>query len=126
MTAGKKYEYLWSIGPKREPVDCHASEYIHHLLDWVQHQLDDEEIFPSMSADKGFPEDYMGICKTIATRLFRVYAHIYHHHLAEVKMLKEEAHMNTSLKHFIYFIQEFGLVSPGDLDPLKDYIQTLK
>lgn len=125
MTAGTKYEYLWSFGPKRAPVDCCASEYIHHLLDWVQEQLDDEEVFPSTSVDKEFPPDYEDTCRAISKRLFRVYAHIYHHHLHDVRRLQEEAHMNTSLKHYIYFVQEFGLVSEKDLDPLKEYIQNL-
>lgn len=123
MTAGKKYQYLWSYGPERQPVEYSAFEYIHLLLAWVQEQLDDESIFPSMSIEKGFPADYIEICKTIAKRLMRVYAHIYHHHLQEVRKLKEEAHMNTSLKHFIYFVSEFELVSNSELDPLKDYIQ---
>lgn len=122
MTAGKKYEYLWCQGPKREPVDLCASKYIHHILDWVQEQLDNEDVFPSRSLDKDFPPDFTITCQAIAKRLLRVYAHIYHHHLDMVNKLKEEAHMNTSLKHFIYFIQEFNLVTSYDLDPLKEFI----
>lgn len=122
MTAGKKYEYLWCHGPKREPVDCNAPKYIHHVLDWVQEQLDDEDVFPSCSLDKDFPPDFTNICQTIAKRLLRIYAHVYHHHLDKVNKLKEEAHMNTSLKHFIYFVQEFNLVTSSDLDPLKEFI----
>jgi len=125
MTAGKKYEYWWSKGPDRRPVESCASDYIDHLLDWVQEQLDDEEVFPSLSVDKKFPKNFNIVCQTIARRLFRVYAHICHHHLNTVKNLKEEAHMNTSLKHFIYFIKEFDLVPENELEPLKDYIENL-
>lgn len=123
MTAGKKYEYLWSN--HSEPVELYASQYIHHMLDWVQEQLSDEDIFPSLSF-RDYPPNFIDICRVIAKRLFRVYAHIYHHHLAEIKEdLKIEAHMNTSLKHFIYFVQEFNLVCVEDLEPLRDHIEIL-
>ena len=52
-----------------------------------------------------FPKNFMQIAKTILKRLFRVYAHIYHQHFREVVSLGEEAHLNTSFKHFIYFVQ---------------------
>lgn len=45
------------------------------------------------------------MAKTILKRLFRVYAHIYHQHFPEVVQLGEEAHLNTSFKHFIFFVQ---------------------
>lgn len=124
MTAGKKYEFLWSTrSPRRESVELCATQYIHHLLDWVQEQLDDETVFPTQSKNR-FPDDYIDTCKVIVKRLFRVYAHIYHHHMEEVKALEEGAHMNTSLKHFTYFVQEFKLMSDTDLEPLREYIQS--
>lgn len=121
MTLGKKYEYLWS-NERRESMSFSASQYINHLLDWVQEQLDDDDIFPSSSHDKEFPDNYLDVCKTITKRLIRVYAHIYHNHLDKVRELKEEAHMNTSLKHFIYLAQEFDLLTESGLEPMNDYI----
>ena len=125
MSAGKNHVYLWSYDPRYEPVECCAKEYIKRLLHWVREQLEDEEIFPSLSIDKDFPSNFMETCKSIAKRLFRVYANIYHHHLHEVRILKEKPHMNSGLKHFIYFIQEFDLVPQNELDPLKDFFQIL-
>ena len=125
MTASRKYEYSWSYDSDNQFFTGCASDYIEHLLTWVQEQLDDEEIFPSRSAEKEFPTEFKKICQLIARRLFRVYAHIYHHHLTKVKSLREEAHMNTSLKHFIYFVKEFELVTESELEPLKDYIERL-
>lgn len=52
-----------------------------------------------------FPKNFLSIAKTILKRLFRVYAHIYHQHFTEVVQLGEEAHLNTSFKHFIFFVQ---------------------
>ena len=120
MTASRKYEYLWSTD--RRPIERCASDYTNHLLQWVQEQLDDEEIFPSMSVDKEFPDNFRQICETIARRLLRVFAHIYYHHKDSVRT--HEAHMNTSLKHFIYFVKEFNLVSVTELEPLKDFIES--
>ena len=59
------------------------------------------------------------IAKTILKRLFRVYAHIYHQHFKEIVSLGEEAHLNTSFKHFVYFIQEFELIDKKELAPLQ-------
>lgn len=52
-----------------------------------------------------FPKNFMSVAKTILKRLFRVYAHIYHQHFDPVIQLQEEAHLNTSFKHFIFFVQ---------------------
>lgn len=52
-----------------------------------------------------FPRNFQAIAKTILKRLFRVYAHIYHQHFTQVVQLGEEAHLNTSFKHFIFFVQ---------------------
>ncbi len=72
-----------------------------------------------------FPRNFLSIAKTILKRLFRVYAHIYHQHFQQVIQLREEAHLNTSFKHFIYFIQEFGLVDKKELAPLQELIDKL-
>ena len=72
-----------------------------------------------------FPKNFLSIAKTILKRLFRVYAHIYHQHFSQVIQLREEAHLNTSFKHFIYFIQEFQLVDKRELAPLQELIDKL-
>lgn len=125
MTAGPKYEYHWADGHAiKKPIKCSAPRYIDYLMSWVQDQLDDELLFPS-KIGVPFPKNFLSISKTILKRLFRVYAHIYHQHFKEVVMLKEEAHLNTSFKHFVYFIQEFGLVEKKELAPLQELIDRL-
>jgi hypothetical protein len=57
-----------------------------------------------------FPKNFMSVAKTILKRLFRVYAHIYHQHFDPVIQLQEEAHLNTSFKHFIFFVQVGWLI----------------
>ncbi|TRY80548.1 hypothetical protein TCAL_04799 [Tigriopus californicus] len=93
-------------------------------MTWVQDQLDDEALFPS-KIGVPFPKNFLQIAKTILKRLFRVYAHIYHQHFGEVVSLGEEAHLNTSFKHFIYFVQEFELIEKKELAPLQELIDRL-
>jgi len=93
-------------------------------MTWVQDQLDDESVFPSKIGIP-FPKNFISLSKTILKRLFRIYAHIYHQHFKEVVMLEEEPHLNTSFKHFVYFIQEFGLVEKKELAPLQELIDRL-
>lgn len=40
--------------------------------------------------------------------------------------LELEPHLNTSFKHFIYFIDEFSLVEEKELAPLAELIQEFK
>ena len=154
MSAGPKYEYHWADGRSvKKPIKCSAPKYIDFLMTWVQDQLDDESLFPS-KIGVPFPKDFMLIgkycyrsfmlaflkiqrtsnciyfylyftAKTILKRLFRVYAHIYHQHFKEVVSLGEEAHLNTSFKHFIYFVQEFELIEKKELAPLQELIDRL-
>ena len=54
-----------------------------------------------------------------------MYAHIYHQHFGQVVNLGEEAHLNTSFKHFIFFVQEFSLIDKRELAPLNELIEKL-
>lgn len=125
MQAGAGYRYLWSDGQTYlEPTELSAPEYITLLLNWVEQQFDDESIFPQ---DKGstFPDDFIKIVKNIMKRLFRVYAHIYYHHLENISTLKLERHLNTSFKQFIIFSNEFDLIPPDQLEPLKVQVDAI-
>ncbi len=56
----------------------------------------------------------------------RCYAHIYHEHMRTIDELGIQAHLNTSFKHFYYFVSEHKLVEKKDLDPLSFVISELK
>lgn len=125
MSAGPKYEYHWCDGVQfKKPVKLSAPEYVDYLMTWVQNQLDDETIFPS-KIGVPFPKNFPSVAKNIFKRLFRIYAHIYHAHFPKVVSLGEEAHLNTSFKHFIFFVQEFNLIDKKELAPLQELINTL-
>lgn len=102
MNAGPKYEYLWADGKEvKKALRVSAPEYIDFLMTWVQKQLDDETVFPS-KIGVPFPKTFQSSVRQIFKRLFRVYAHIYHAHFRViVHELGEEAHLNTSFKHFV-------------------------
>merc|ERR1719433_1047205 len=85
----------------KKPIKCSAPKYIDYLMTWVQDQLDDETLFPSKIGVKFLP------------------------HFQEVVSLGEEAHLNTSFKHFIYFVQEFQLIEKKELAPLQELIDRL-
>jgi len=124
MSAGPKYQYLWSDCPGKTPIKLSAPEYIDKLMSWVQGILDDESIFPSR-VDTPFPKDFKDVVKNIFKRLFRVYAHIYYSHFSKICTLGAEAHLNTCFKHFYFFIQEFNLIEKRELSPLQELITTL-
>lgn len=52
-------------------------------------------------------------------RLFRVYAHIYHHHDTTIVELDEKDMLNTIFKHFVYFVLYYDLVDVRELAPLQ-------
>eukprot|EP01126_Amoeba_proteus_P019476 TRINITY_DN2004_c0_g1_i9.p1 TRINITY_DN2004_c0_g1~~TRINITY_DN2004_c0_g1_i9.p1 ORF type:complete len:107 (-),score=18.16 TRINITY_DN2004_c0_g1_i9:310-630(-) len=84
MSAGPKYQYLWMDGAKyKKPTDLSAPEYVDHLMDWIEQQLEDPSIFPP-TTDQPFPRDFLKIISNIFKRMFRVYAHIYYSHFAEM------------------------------------------
>jgi len=125
MAAGPKYEYHWADGVEiKKPIKVTAPQYVEYLMTWVQKQLDDETAFPS-KIGVPFPKNFSTIVKNIFKRLFRVYAHIYHSHFPTIVDLGEEAHLNTSFKHFIFFVQHFDLIDKRELAPLADLIASL-
>jgi len=125
MSASSKYEYKWADGQQvKKPIQCSAPQYIDYLMTWIQDQLDNETLFPS-KIGVPFPKNFQECAKSIFKRLFRVYAHIYHHHFEEVKSLQEEAHLNSSFKHFMFFVEEFNLVEKKELSPLSELIERL-
>lgn len=124
MSAGKKYEYLmWPTPTTPKPHAVSAPNYVTALLEWIEQQLDDERVFPREAA---FPSDFENhTIKTIFKRMFRVYAHIYHGHLAQIEQMNEQKHLNTCFKHFWYFCKEFDLVDAQEQRPLAHIIEQL-
>lgn len=126
MSAGSQYQYLWADGVViKKPIQVSAPQYVDLLMNWVETQLNDEQIFP-LQATTAFPKNFVAVIKTIFKRLFRVYAHIYHSHFPKVVGLGAEAHLNTCFKHFIYFVDEWNLIDEKELKPMEQLIKDMK
>lgn len=128
MTAGDEYEYLWQDPTSlryRKATKVSAPEYIECLMEWIQKNFSDPEIFPTALGIE-FAPNAMGIFKNILKRLFRVYAHICCHHFEQITELGLQPHFNTSLKHFVLFCNNFDLVDSQEYGPLAELIQLLE
>ncbi|KAJ8298748.1 hypothetical protein KUTeg_022808, partial [Tegillarca granosa] len=83
------YDYLWCDGlTYKKPTALPAPKYITLLMEWVESQINDENIFP-VKVGVPFPKNYM-----------------------------PEAHVNTCYKHYYYFVNEYNLVDKKELEPL--------
>ncbi|EGP87692.1 uncharacterized protein MYCGRDRAFT_42543 [Zymoseptoria tritici IPO323] len=109
MKATDEFEYLWHDPPSfPKPTRLPAPTYISHLLSWTSAHLSNSTLFPTHPGVP-FPSNFSATIRTIFKRLYRVYAHIYCHHYGVVRGLGLEPHLNTGFKHYVLFVEEFGL-----------------
>jgi MOB kinase activator 1 len=101
-----------------------APEYVEQMLLWTRSQIDDESIMPTQMG-VGFSKKFEPIIKQVFKRLSRVYGHLYMVHFDTFKEFGVDTILNTSFKHFVYFVQEFQLVSKKDLMPLEGLIASI-
>eukprot|EP01126_Amoeba_proteus_P028674 TRINITY_DN2825_c0_g2_i3.p1 TRINITY_DN2825_c0_g2~~TRINITY_DN2825_c0_g2_i3.p1 ORF type:complete len:160 (+),score=18.45 TRINITY_DN2825_c0_g2_i3:356-835(+) len=122
MGAGPKFVYLWADGVKiTRGIQVSASEYVEHLMNWFVSLLNNTELFPTKLNKEFLPRFIPTMC-TVYKKFFRVYAHIYHTHLAHIIALGIEDHLNASFRQFMEIVFQFRLVSCTDLIPLMDLI----
>ncbi|KAI1239804.1 hypothetical protein IHE44_0011236, partial [Lamprotornis superbus] len=118
MSGGPKYEYRWQDDLKyKKPTALPAPQYMNLLMDWIEVQINNEDIFPTR-VGVPFPKNFLQICKKILCRLFRVFVHVYIHHFDRIILMGAEAHVNTCYKHFYYFVTELNLIDRKELEPL--------
>lgn len=73
-----------------------------------------------------FPRTFLTSVKVIYTRLFRIFAIVYSHHFTKLEQLGAVSHLNTSFKHFMFFVWEFDLIVPTELQALEEIVEELK
>eukprot|EP00026_Physarum_polycephalum_P019444 Phypoly_transcript_21463.p1 GENE.Phypoly_transcript_21463~~Phypoly_transcript_21463.p1 ORF type:complete len:127 (+),score=7.77 Phypoly_transcript_21463:50-382(+) len=100
-----------------------ADEYIDRLIIWISEQLEDPAIFPNYSNNSPM---FLPTIKKIMTRIYRVYAHIYHCHWERVKAVGGEAHINKCFKHLCDFAVEYKLITSQEMAPMQHTINELK
>lgn len=87
MSGGPKYEYLWCDNETyKKPTKLSAPQYIGLLMEWVEKQINDDQVFP-VSVGTPFPKNFHGVCKKVLSRLFRVFVHVYIHHFDRITQL---------------------------------------
>lgn len=122
------------VGMTRPPtVFCEicARDYMQNTVVWGHSKLTDQSLVPiHENCDyKPIPHKrFWNEAKKIMRRFFRIYAHGYLSHYADIKAHAAsggddvEAGLNFAFKHFIFVVKEFDLVEDADMVPLKQLI----
>jgi len=118
MSAGRNIVYRWKDGPHDAPREIPAQEYMRMIVDSGH-----ETLVNIVPRDGGpYPKDFMDQMRTLHRRSFRVFAHAYLDHIDDFAQMEAEAHLNCCFKQFLFFVQEFDLVSRDDMKPLETLI----
>lgn len=113
MTAGPKFEYLWKDeGRYKQATALPAPQYISLLFQTTEQIFTHTPSLPKI--------------RDSLRRLFRVYAHIYHHHVSFFDDIGEMKLLQSSFIAFVRFVREHGLVDDRELLPMHALIQKLK
>jgi len=121
MNAGKHFTYAWADEKSKQPVDLPAPRYMERLIAHAADILSDPACVPADGT--AFPRDFKPKVSMLVKRFFRVYAHMYLSHFAEIQELGLEAHMNMFLKHLMAFGGEFKLMRREDIAPLSELLE---
>lgn len=125
------FEYRYKIASvknkNRQPkvVKCSASQYINFVMDFINNKIDS---FPSDESKKSIEmnEFFLKDTMEIAKKLFRVYAIILSKHHIQLEYLDLNQVVNTSFKHFLYFIWRFSLVPEREFMPIQTIVNDIK
>lgn len=123
MCAGKNTKYSWADEANPKPIQLTAPQYMRVLVEWVDAKLCSKDLIPLDGSP--FPRNLRSNLSVILRRVFRVYAHVYHHHLEPIRSCGAEAHLNCSFKHFLYFVLTFRLVTRAEMAPLDSLIKKM-
>lgn len=126
MSAGSKYTYLWADGVTIvTPIKCPAPQYVDYLMQWVDDQISNEDLFP-MEVGQSFPSDFEDQMRVIFKRLFRVYAHMYRSHFKQFERLGVEQHLHMCFRRFILFSKEFNAIDEKEMAPLRKLVDKIR
>ena len=124
MNAGPHTDYLWLDANNRQ-VSLPAGQYIDLALTWINNKISDKRIFPTQH-NVSFPSTFLRDVQRVMIQMFRIFAHIYHHHFDKIVHLSFEAHWNSLFAHFISFSKEFNIIDRKDMAPLLPLIENFE
>jgi MOB kinase activator 1 len=120
MCAGPGFKYYWQDNRKfKKPTMIPAPDYVTNVFMWAEKLMNNEKVFPA-DEDQEYPENFRDIVGNIFKRLFRVYAHCFHHHLLDFRNLGAEGTLNSAFRHFALFVKEFHLIADDELEALRE------
>lgn len=121
MNAGPHTDYLWLDANNRQ-VSLPAGQYIDLALTWINNKVTDKNLFPTQN-NVSFPQAFLRDVQRVMIQMFRIFAHIYHHHFDKIVHLSLEAHWNSFFAHFISFSKEFNIIDRKEMTPLLPLIE---
>jgi len=120
------FEYRWGETNSKKPLRVSSPEYVNYVCDWVEDMLDNSEVFPTLEEDP-FPDNFVDwYAKPLFSKIFRVFAIMYHRHFHIFEELEAVAHLNTCFKHFFFFVYHFSLVDEKEFGVLEGPVKRLK
>ncbi|CAL6041145.1 Mob1-like_protein [Hexamita inflata] len=118
MQAGLRNSYyLWDTDSKQ---NVKASCYCEKVLVWTTQQLQNEQLF---AETENLPKDFLKQVKKIYQRVFRVWAHIYVNHYANLIKQGCDVLFQQALMQLIEFCSKYQLLEQEDLDPVKSVLK---
>ena len=118
------FEYRWADGKSSKPIRCSSPEYVEYVLNWIEEQIQDESLFP-VADDAKFPPEFMSVANKILTRIMRVYAILYHSFFGVFEGAGAASHLNTSFKHFVFFVHHHALLEEKEYKALQEPVKRL-
>eukprot|EP00727_Mastigamoeba_balamuthi_P004889 m51a1_g14399 hypothetical protein (763) ;mRNA; r:355713-358545 len=115
MSAGPDVEYRWTEGGGRSE-RVSAPEYAQLVLGWAYAQLSGDEYA------RGASRLLVTRSRRILSRLARVFAHVWHSHMADAEAAGLDRAVLRAFERFHAFTSEFCLVDDADLVPLRGLI----
>jgi len=119
-----QYEYRWAESKNEAAIRCSSPEYINHVLVWLEDMIHDESVFPTNDKNK-FPSKFDEIASKMLSRIFRIFAIIYHSHFEAIEAHEAASHLNTAFKHFIFFTYEHGMLADKEYKALDEPVKRL-
>ncbi|GBG33092.1 MOB kinase activator 1A [Hondaea fermentalgiana] len=122
------YEYRWAAplgAPKRKPVRMSGPEYVQHVLGWVEATMNNRLYFP-VDENVLFPDDFLDIVQKVYTRIFRVYAILFHHCLQILHEQDAEDFLHKSFRHFMFLVLEYNLVRDREFKAMRAAVDQVK
>ncbi|KAK3623632.1 hypothetical protein LTR56_021495 [Elasticomyces elasticus] len=144
MSAGTT-TWTW-IDTNRQPINIPAQQYIKHIQTWITGKITDQSLFPTdtftsapplpnpaqiaqdpntwLGKTSGFPSRFETEIRNMYKQMFRCYAHLYFEHWLFFWHTNSYKELNTCFVHFVNVGRLYGLLGPGDWEPMGPLIET--